>query len=206
VIPVPAPPKPIKSNIDDLPDQGKSAAMRAQILRCQIHPRVSLKLARRLKAFCAAKATTETAVTEAALAQYLDQTSDHTVLMRRLDAISRQLTRASRDNNMLAEAFATFVHIWYAYTPELPDEAKGRAQRQAARRFEVFVQRVAQRLGNGRPFLDDLVRDDLFAGKDLEQARKKVFAVTSGNDTDELISIEDEDIEPEDEGNFKASE
>jgi hypothetical protein len=122
--------------------------------------------------------------------------------------MSRQLTRASRDNHILAEAFATFVHTWYAYTPELPDEAKGRAQRQAARRFEVFVQRVADRLGNGRPFLDDLVRDDLFSGEDLGQARKQVFAATSGNATDELIStnIEDEDIEPEDEPDFKASE
>jgi hypothetical protein len=147
--------------------------MSAQILRCQIHPRVRLELARRLKAYCAATTTTEGAVTDAALAQYLDRTSDHTVLMRRLDVISRQLTRVARDNNMLAEAFATFVHIWYAYTPELPDEAKASAHRQANRRFAVFVQRVAERLGNGRPFLDDLVRDDLFVGEDFEQAGRE---------------------------------
>jgi hypothetical protein len=134
---------------------------------------VRLELARRLKAYCAATATTEAAVTDAALAQYLDRTSDHTVLMRRLDAISRQLVRASRDNNMLAEAFGTFVHTWYAYTPELPDEAKASAHRQANRRFEGFVQRVAKRLGNGHSFLDDLVRDDLFADEDLEQAPNK---------------------------------
>jgi hypothetical protein len=141
--------------------------------RFQIHPRLSLALARQLKAYCAATNTTETAVAEGALAQYLNGTDDHTILMKRLDRVSRQLDRMRRDNLVFLEAFATFVHTWYAYTPELPEEAKVSAKRQAARRFEIFIQCVVERLGNGHPFLDDLVKDDLFANlEELEQAAK----------------------------------
>jgi predicted DNA-binding protein len=135
----------------------------------RLHARISSGLGQRLKAYCSATHTTEAAVVEAALQQYLDKTSDYTVMMRRLDVLGRQLERTTRDVRMSAEAFGAFVNIWYAYTPELPDEAKRGAQRQAARRFDAFVRSVALRLGNGRPFLDDLVRDDLFATSDLEE-------------------------------------
>lgn len=127
--------------------------------RFQLRPRVPLELARRLKAHATATATTESAIMERALEQYLDGTSDQTALMRRLDRIERQYVRARRDMHILAESFATFVNLWYAYTPELPDEARARARRSAARRYEHFLQLVAERLGRGRPFIDDLASD-----------------------------------------------
>lgn len=127
--------------------------------RFQLRPRVPLELARRLKAYAASTNTTETAIVERALAQYLDGTSDHAAVMRRLDRIERQYVRTRRDLHVLAEAFASFVELWYAYTPELPDEARARARRSAARRYENFLNRVSQRLGGGQPFLDDLARD-----------------------------------------------
>jgi hypothetical protein len=129
--------------------------------RFQIRPRVGLELARRLKAYAASTATTESAIVERALAQYLDGTSDHAVLMRRLDRIERQYVRSRRDTQILAEAFAAYVQLWYAYTPELPESVRAAVSRSSARRYEKFVQRVSERLGRGRPFLDDLARDDL---------------------------------------------
>lgn len=127
--------------------------------RFQLRPRVPLDLARRLKSYAASTATTESAIMERALAQYLDGTSDHTALMRRLDRIERQYVRARRDTHILAESLASFVQLWYAYTPELPEEARARARRSSARRYEHFLQLVAERLGRGRPFLDDLAKD-----------------------------------------------
>jgi predicted DNA-binding protein len=127
--------------------------------RFQLRPRVPLELARRLKSHATATATTESAITERAIEQYLDGTSDHTALMRRLDRIERQYVRSRRDTHILAESFAAFVQLWYAYTPELPEDARDRARRSSARRYEQFLQLVAERLGHGRPFLDDLAKD-----------------------------------------------
>lgn len=127
--------------------------------RFQLRPRVPLDLARRLKSYAASTATTESAIAERALEQYLDGTSDHTALMRRLDRIERQYVQTRRDLHILSEAFAAFVQLWYAYTPELPEEARARARRSSARRYEHFLQLVSERLGRGQPFLDDLAKD-----------------------------------------------
>jgi len=137
------------------------------VKRFQLRSRVPMPLARRLDEYAAATDTSKSAVMERALQQFLDGTSDHTVLMHRLDRLERQYARARRDVNVLAEAFAAFVQVWYAYTPELPEEARARVRRSVARRFAQYVQAVTERLGRGKPFLDDLVRDD-FTPSEIE--------------------------------------
>jgi hypothetical protein len=166
--------------------------------RRRLQPRVKLELARQLTAYCAATNTTATAVIEEALATYLNKTGDHTVLMRRLDAIGRRLERTDRDIQMVAETIGAFVHIWYAYTPELPDDAKLGAQRQGNRRFDAFVHSVSLRLGKGQPFLDDLAKDALFTAND--QASQDLQAEPNDLAADELFAVDDEalvDLQPQ---------
>jgi hypothetical protein len=146
-----------------------------RVQRHRIQPYLSKALAQRFVAYCAATATTESAVAEAAIAQYLDQTSDHTVLMRRLDRLNRAATRTQRDLDVLAEAFGTFVQIWFAHTPMIPSDAKSGARREAATRYQQFVDHVATKLGRGRQFIDDLVKD-LADVDELDAVRKSPAA------------------------------
>jgi len=140
------------------------------VKRFQLRPRVPMSLARRLKDYAAARGVSEAAVVERALQQFLDGVGEHTILMRRLDRLDRQYVRGRRDINMLAEAFAAFVQVWYAYTPELPEEARGRVRQSVSRRYAQYVQAVTERLGRGKPFLDDLARDD-FAPSEIEPSQ-----------------------------------
>jgi hypothetical protein len=127
--------------------------------RQRIQPYLSRALVQRFGAHCAAIGATESAVAEAAIAQYLDGTSDHTVLMRRMDRLSRSATRTQRDLDVLAEAFGVFVQVWFAHTPNIPDDNKDAARRESARRYQQFVDHVATRLGHGRQFLQELAKD-----------------------------------------------
>ena len=146
--------------------------MSASDARQRIHPYVTRETSQRLSSYAAATHTTVSALVEAALRQYLDGTSDHTVLMRRIDRGTRQLERLHRDLHMLTEAFAIWVRLWYAYIPEVPDEAKPRAQRESARRYHSFVQTVARRLGHGKSLFDDLGMDPLGDDEELENAAR----------------------------------
>ena len=131
----------------------------------------------RLKAYCAATHTTESAVIEAALVQYLTGTSDHTALFRRLDRLDRVQQRMHRDAIFYGESFAEFLRVWYAYTPELPESSKPIASQQSARRFQAFVRQLSQRLGTGRSLIDELVGDDPLAlPRELERARESIPA------------------------------
>ncbi len=62
-----------------------SRAKRDRVPRQVIHPRISYDLYQRLKAYCARRRVSESAVVNAALLQYLDQASDAALIMRRLD-------------------------------------------------------------------------------------------------------------------------
>jgi hypothetical protein len=129
--------------------------------RARLVPRVSAEIAQRLANLCAASNVTESAAVEAALRQYLDGTSDRTLLFRRLDRLGRAVERDHRDLELLSEAFGVFVRLWFAHTPGLAEDAKGPARRVAESRYKQFVEHVAQQFSGGRRFLDDLPRESL---------------------------------------------
>ena len=65
--------------------------------RVCIHPYVDRELAKRLAEYSAASAIASSTVVQAALRQYLDRTSDTTLIPRRLDRLGRADARAHRD-------------------------------------------------------------------------------------------------------------
>jgi len=81
------------------------------------------------------------------------------MLVRRLDRQSRALARAQRDIELLSEAFATFVKIWFAHTPALAPEARKGARNTAKGRYRQFVDFVAEHFSAGSRFLDELPRE-----------------------------------------------
>ena len=112
-------------------------------------PWVEASLAKRLAAYSAATGISASAVVRVALRQYLDQTSDATLLMRRLDRLGRAGARMHRDLEILSEAFALWTKLWFAHTPNVPEDAKPFARASAESRYRQFVDYLG-RASSGR--------------------------------------------------------
>ena len=117
--------------------------------REQVHGYVPTALRRRLRLYAAKQGVSESSVTHAALARYLDDTQDTPLLLRKLNRIERHLGRVHRHADILASAFATFVQVWLAHTPRLPESERPLAERLALQRFAEFVDHVAAGLAGG---------------------------------------------------------
>jgi hypothetical protein len=150
--------------------------------RVRLLPYVEAPLADRLDAFCAATAATESAVVAAALRQYLDGTSDATLLLRRIDRVGRAAARHQRDLELLSEAFAVFVRLWFAHTPTVPEEGKRAARASAESRYRQFVEHVAEHFSGGHRFLDDLPHESI---GDESELTAVAAAVVGGHDPNE---------------------
>ncbi len=131
----------------------------AKLLRVRVHARVALDVGQRLASYCAATRTTERAVVEAALRQYLDNTSDMSLLLRRHDRLGRAQARTQRDLEILSQAFATFIRLWFAHTPAVSQDARKAVQASAEGRYRQFVDYVADEFAAGKRFIDDLPQE-----------------------------------------------
>jgi hypothetical protein len=120
---------------------------------------LSAPLRDRLSSYCAASHITERAVFEAALEQYISGTSDMTLVLRRIERLSRAADRVHRDVELLSAAFAVFVQLWFAHTPSLREEVKPAAREDAESRYQQFKDYVTQEFAGVRRFLDDLPRE-----------------------------------------------
>jgi len=126
--------------------------------RRQIKVRVDPELGAHVKRYCAAHNLTETALIQAAVKEYLSNTSPYESLMRRLDRVSQQLEQSKHSALTLAEAFAAFVRLWLAHTPEVPSRDAAHVWREALPRYRRFVDHVAKRLQADDAFFLELSR------------------------------------------------
>jgi hypothetical protein len=92
-----------------------------------------------LSSYCAASSIAERAVFEEAVQQYVDGVGDLALVLRRLDRLGRAGARLHRDVELLSEAFAVFVRLWFAHTPTIPDDGKAAARSTAESRYRLFV-------------------------------------------------------------------
>ena len=118
-------------------------------------------VAERVDRFCAATGLSESTLPKSSVCQYLDGTSDLTLVLRRLDRLGRALERDHRDLEFLSEAFAVFVKLWFAHTPRISEDEKPAARMDAEGRYAEFVEHVLEQFSSGRRFLDDLPRDPI---------------------------------------------
>lgn len=136
--------------------------------RPRLLPYVSEEMADRVASECATNRVTVGAVVERALRQSFDGTDDKTLLLRRLDRFGRAVTRGNRDLEILSEAFAVFTRLWFAYTPNVPEDIKRGARMTAESHYRQFVQHVAEQFSGGRRFLDDLPREAIANDGELD--------------------------------------
>lgn len=113
-----------------------------------------------------------------ALMAFID-TDEHkreAVLQRRLDRISRQVTKLDRDILVLSETLALYVQYQLAITPLVPVSDQDAARAQARERFSQFIDRVARRLVEGKSLVNEVIteitpKEEDFFKIDLEAAR-----------------------------------
>jgi predicted DNA-binding protein len=116
------------------------------------------ELRKRVRQYAAKKGVSESAVTTAAIVRYLEDLNDVPLILRKLHRIDRELGRVRRDGDMLAEAFAVFVQLWFAHTPRLAEQEKPAAEQSALQRFSEFVEHVAEKLGTSGSLAAELRR------------------------------------------------
>ena len=148
--------------------------------RKRITPYLSSELAQRLAKHCAAADVTESAAVEAAVRQYLDETSDKILVMRRLDRLGRAQERLHRDQEIQAEAFAVFIKIWLAYLPSMASDARKAALASAEGRFRQFLDAVGQRLSKPERLGDLLPHEVLADDQELAAIANERSPATGG--------------------------
>jgi hypothetical protein len=127
-------------------------------------------LRKRIQQYAAKKGVSESSVANAAISRYLDDANDAPLILRKLQRIDQNLDRSRRDSDVLSEAFASFVQIWLAHTPRLPDAEKRRAENSALQRFREYAEYVSERVGKGESFISDLLAS---AGPDADTSGSK---------------------------------
>lgn len=135
--------------------------------RTRIYPRVRTDLAERLTELAAAHHTTENALVEAALDEYLDRTSDISLVLRRLDRNGRAHARTQRDLAFLLEAFSVFVKLWLAHTPAIPQQSRPAARTLAEARYKKWLDHVVEQFTGGHRFVDDLPQEPVADDSEL---------------------------------------
>ena len=89
------------------------------------------------------------------------------------ERVGRAGERTQRDLELVAETLASFIQMWLAYTPQLPEDAKRSARTSAHLRFQQFLTHLAQKFSGGHRFIDDLPRECLADDAELGEASSR---------------------------------
>jgi predicted DNA-binding protein len=129
--------------------------------RTRINSRLPAELRHRLAEHSATKGIYECEAIRAAVEQYLDGTSDMTLLYRRLDSMNRNLNRLHRTLDLHGEFIKEYVLVYLKNTPRLPAADQEATLREGARRYKSIIERVAASLSAGKTWIDDLPKEHL---------------------------------------------
>jgi hypothetical protein len=126
--------------------------------RKNIHPYLPDELFDRFKKFVAAEGATESSVVEAALKEYLDQTTHKKLQLKHLNTIANSLEPLQRDLMIMVETVFAFVKLWMLHNPELPHNRKMSQTKAVAARVEKFKRYISKVISEERLATNDLVK------------------------------------------------
>jgi hypothetical protein len=106
-------------------------------------------------------------------AQWVDDTSDRTLLLRRLDRLGRALERHHRDAEFHSKAFSVFMHTWLVHTRSVAPQDRAAALESAKKRYRELVQQVVEEFSDGSRFIDDLPQEPLANDAELDAVLAK---------------------------------
>ena len=118
----------------------------------------------------------ESKIVAKALQRLFNQEEDDTmvqVITRRLDRQSREAKYLKRDIELLTETLSMFIKVYLSSTPEIPDEHKPAASRSGNLRYKKLIDAVANRLSQGKLFIDELPKDVFLTEEDFLKEERK---------------------------------
>ena len=101
-------------------------------------------------------------IAQAAIASFLSPDNaerQEAALARRLGQIDRRLSRLERDLSISTEAFATFIRVWLATTPALPEPAAQAARAKLSERYASYTRALGRRLAKGPQLRQEIEED-----------------------------------------------
>jgi predicted DNA-binding protein len=122
---------------------------------------------KRLEAYSAAKGQSQGSIVDAALREYLDDSSNATLILRELGRLRRGVGRVERNLDVIDAGIAGFVQMWLAYNPPLPGGQKEAAKAMAAERFEQFITFIQHQIKQHKTFIAQVAEDDLLRNEDI---------------------------------------
>ncbi len=131
-------------------------------MKPRIQPYISPENFHWLKAMAKRPGLSESVIVDGAVTAYRAGEAENqreAAINRRLDRLTRQFGRIERDNLVLAETLATFVHYFLTVTPPVPANQVEAARAKGDLRFDLFVRQVAEALRSGQRILQNAVED-----------------------------------------------
>jgi hypothetical protein len=118
--------------------------------RIRIQPYLTPDTHRKMRAHAAGNGVTESAVAEAALAEYLSRDSlDGPLMLRRLDGLARGLQQLQHDIDVLSQAFGIVARHSFLAAPVAPSAED---RKRADVMYQALITRVATDLASGMRF------------------------------------------------------
>lgn len=117
---------------------------------------------RALDAHAVRAKVSKSAIVDAAVASFLSPDGAdrrEAAVTRRMDRMSRQLDRLERDQTVTIEALGLFVRAWFTATPALAESARSAANDRGRERYESFLQKLSERVQQGRSLAKEVVSD-----------------------------------------------
>jgi hypothetical protein len=115
--------------------------------RVRIQPYVSRDIQGKLRAYSAARRLTESAVTEAALGEYLERDQvERALVVRRLDGVAEAVGRLQHDMDVVGQVLAVYLRYVFLASPAAPTVE---VRRRADAVYDDFLVGVARQLGAG---------------------------------------------------------
>lgn len=127
--------------------------------RVRIQPYVAPEVQRKLRSYATSRGLTESAVTEAALAEYVDRDQvEQALVVRRLDAVTQTVAEIRHDLDVLLQAHRFLVRFAFYVVPGEPKEADARAQawKRSEELYGRFVTTIAAELRRGPTLAGDV--------------------------------------------------
>lgn len=134
----------------------------------QMNTRLPIHMVQQIKFVAKERGTSEGAIVEAALREYLGKTEHEEILLKKSDKMSRQIERFRREQRALMEVLSSFVRVYLTHAQDIPDNEKANADIKGARKFERFMELVAKSANENKTFFDEL-EERRFTKEDFAQ-------------------------------------
>jgi hypothetical protein len=113
----------------------------------------------RLAELAAVRGVSKSSIVAAAVMSFLSPDGAdrrEAAIARRLDKLTNQFERLTRDQTILIETLALFVRYQLSVTPSLADSHQEAARAQGRARFQQFIEQLARHLQRGGSLVKEL--------------------------------------------------